>query len=339
MNSISVRDGVTALTATFVGVGLFQWYARRRGLLDVPVDRSSHSIPTPRSGGVGIAVGVLVAVVLNIDDFEQSFLVAMFFGLTAMLGFVDDVRGMEPLEKLAALLFLALPLAVLWPWDHVRGIPFAGDLALEVYVAVPCTIVCLATYPNAFNFMDGIDGIASLTAVVTGGVFALAGVLHDDPALARWGAVAAGASLGFLPWNFPKARIFMGDAGSLPLGFLLVVCAGFASRSNAIPLPACILLLGPFLFDVAFTLFRRWREKKKIGEAHKEHLYQRLSRVWGSHAKVSLLYGGFSVVTGALALQYAAMSDLGKLLSLTLPLASMLGFAALVLRAEREKGR
>jgi UDP-N-acetylmuramyl pentapeptide phosphotransferase/UDP-N-acetylglucosamine-1-phosphate transferase len=200
-------------------------------------------------------------------------------------------------------------------------------------------ILCVTLYPNAFNFMDGINGIAALTAAVTGTVFAIAGVRSGDPASARWGAVAAGASLGFLPWNFPKARIFMGDAGSVPLGFLLILCAVMSSKSGALPFPASILLLGPFMFDVTFTLIRRWREGKTIGEAHKEHLYQRLSRVWGSHAKVSLLYAAFSVATGILALAYASLSDLGKVLSLALPLAAMLGFAALVLRAEREKGR
>jgi UDP-N-acetylmuramyl pentapeptide phosphotransferase/UDP-N-acetylglucosamine-1-phosphate transferase len=348
VNSISLRVGVTALATTFVAVGLFQWYARHRRLLDVPNERSSHTTPTPRSGGVGIAVGVLVAVLMlqrhDFEEpwrqFEEPWVVAGLFGVTAMVGFVDDVRGMKALEKFVALISLSFPLALVWRWEVVRGVPFLGDLVLfgGIATVVP-TVLCLALYSNAFNFMDGINGIASLTAAVTGAVFAVAGVSHGDPTLARWGAVAAGASLGFLPWNFPKARVFMGDAGSLPLGLLLIVCAGMAAQSNALPLPASILLLGPFLFDVTFTLIRRVIENKTIGAPHKEHLYQRLSRVWHSHAKVSLLYAGFSCVTGALALAYASMSDVGKLLSLVLPTAAMLGFAALVLRAERVKGR
>lgn len=339
MNSISLRDGLTALVATFVCVGVFQWYARRRNLVDVPVERSSHTAPTPSSGGVGIAAGVLTAVAVQASDFDGwSFAIALLFGLAAMAGFVDDVRGMNARQKLAVLVSLSMPLAAFCARDQVGGVPFVGKVELGSWGGFAGALLCLTLYPNAFNFMDGIDGIAALTGVVTGTAFAVAGYWHGDLFLAQWGAVAAGASLGFLPWNFPRARIFMGDAGSLPLGLLLILCAMKASTSNALPLPASILLLGPFLFDVTFTLFRRWREGKTIGEAHKEHLYQRLSRLWGSHAKVSLLYATLSLVTGGLALTYASMSDAGKLLSLVVPLAAMLGFAALVLRAERRKG-
>ena len=153
------------------------------------------------------------------------------------------------------------------------------------------------------------------------------------------GALAlAGALVGFLWFNLNPALIFMGDAGSLPLGMALATCAVMANASGSLAFPASVLLLGPFLFDVAFTLVRRATGGRKIGAPHKEHLYQRLSRVWGSHAKVSLLYAGFSVVTGCLALCYGGLTELGKLLSLTLPVAAMLGFAAFVLRAERVKG-
>jgi UDP-N-acetylmuramyl pentapeptide phosphotransferase/UDP-N-acetylglucosamine-1-phosphate transferase len=341
LSSAALRIGLTTLATTLVAVGLFLWYARKRRFVDVPNERSSHTTPTPRSGGVGIAVGALAAVALHARDFEDGYLkiVALMFAVTALVGFVDDLRGMDPIEKLIALVFIALPFSFLYRLDVVRDVPFAGDLEFPAWAAFAGALVCLSLYPSAFNFMDGVDGIASLTAAVSGAAFVVAGREHGDRSLALWGAVAVGASLGFLPWNFPKARIFMGDAGSLPLGFLLILCAGMAARSDALPLPASILLLGPFVFDVAFTLVRRTSQGKRLGEAHKEHLYQRLSRVWGSHAKVSLLYAGFSVVTGALALAYAGMSEWGKLLSLAVPTLTMLGFAALVLRWERAGGR
>jgi UDP-N-acetylmuramyl pentapeptide phosphotransferase/UDP-N-acetylglucosamine-1-phosphate transferase len=250
------------------------------------------------------------------------------------VGLWDDLRGLRPLVKLALFLVAALIAAHDDRVLVVRELPFAGDLAVG-RLGWLLTLFWLACYPQAFNFMDGLNGIAGLSALVSLVTFAVAG-REQTTTIA---AVAAAAVLGFLPWNFPKARIFLGDAGSLPLGLLLAWLAVRANATGTLSFPASILLLGPFIFDVAFTLFRRWREGKTIGEAHKEHLYQRLSRVWGSHAKVSLLYAGFSVVTGILALAYGSMSDLGKLLSLVLPLAAMLGFAAFVLRAEREKGR
>ncbi len=322
---------------SFAAVAAVLAYARRRRLLDVPNERSSHSTPTPRSGGLGIVVAVLVTIVLRNEVFAESWEPVIAFAMAALVGFFDDVSPMRPLLKFVLMLVAAhfgLQQALL----VVHGVPFAGDLQFRMLAGGFATWACLGLYPNAFNFMDGIDGIAALTAVVSAAVFATAGVSRGDETLAAWGALLVGASLGFLPWNFPKARIFMGDAGSLPLGLMLVWCAIRANSTGALPFPASILLLGPFLFDVTFTLFRRWREGKTIGEAHKEHLYQRLSRLWGSHAKVSLLYATLSAVTGGLALAYASMSDAGKLLSLVVPLAAMLGFAALVLRAERRKG-
>jgi Fuc2NAc and GlcNAc transferase len=332
---------VTAAIAcgtSFAAVASFLAYARRRRLLDVPNERSSHSTPTPRSGGLGIVVAVLVTIVLRSGDFAEGWEPVIAFAIAALVGFLDDVAPMRPLLKFVLLLGAA-HFGLQQVLHVVHAVPFVGGLEFPMFAAILATWTCLALYPNAFNFMDGIDGIAALTVVVSAAVFAVAGVEHGDGVLAAWGALLAGSALGFLPWNFPKARIFMGDAGSLPLGLLLVWCSVRANWSGALPFPASILLLGPFLFDVAFTLVRRAIERKVIGEAHKEHLYQRLSRVWGSHAKVSLLYAGFSAATGALALSYASMPELGKLLSLALPLAAMLGFAALVLRAEREKGR
>jgi UDP-N-acetylmuramyl pentapeptide phosphotransferase/UDP-N-acetylglucosamine-1-phosphate transferase len=183
--------------------------------------------------------------------------------------------------------------------------------------------------------MDGINGIASLTAIVSAGVFAVAGERSGDRVLLAASVATGLAALGFLPLNFPRARIFMGDAGSLPLGLLLACCAVRANASGALSFPASVLLLGPFLFDVAYTLVQRRREGKVIGQAHKEHLYQRLQRAFGgSHAKSALVYAGLAAATGALALVYDDLSELGKVLCLSAPTASMLGFAALVRRAE-----
>ena len=338
---MTVRDVlVTAAIAcgtSFAAVAMVLAYARRRRLLDVPNERSSHSTPTPRSGGLGIVVAVLVTIVLRNADFAECWEAVFAFAIAALVGFLDDVSPMRPLVKFVLLLGAA-HFGLQHVLQVVHAVPFAGDLRFPTLAAIFATWGCLALYPNAFNFMDGIDGIAALTAAVSAAVYTIAGVQHGDGALGAWGALLAGVSLGFLPWNFPKARIFMGDAGSLPLGLLLVWCAVRANATGAMAFPASVLLLGPFLFDVAFTLVRRAVERKRFGEAHRDHLYQRLSRLWGSHARVSLLYASFAAVTGSLALAYGSMGDAGKLLSLVVPLAAMLGFAALVLRAERRKG-
>jgi Fuc2NAc and GlcNAc transferase len=326
---------VAALAMSLVATAIMRAYARRRGLVDVPNDRSSHVTPTPRGGGLAMVTALALAVLLHGRLSDDALMYAL--AIVGVIGFLDDARGMPAWLKMAAIVYAATNVARVAVVTIAYDVPFAGAVDLGIF-AWALTVAWVASYANAFNFMDGIDGIASLTAALSAAAFAIAGADRGDPMLAGWAAAACGASLGFLPWNFPKARIFMGDAGSLPLGVLLAWCAVRANASRALPFPASMLLLGPFLFDVTFTLVRRAREGKKIGEPHKEHLYQRLSRVWGSHAKVSLLYAGFSVVTGTLALAYASMSDTGKLLSLAVPLATMLGFAALVLRAERRKG-
>lgn len=325
-----------AVAISFAGTWIVRAYARRRGLVDVPNERSSHVTPTPRVGGLAIVTALVLGALFHGRVWSDAPMFAL--GIAAIMGFLDDARGMPASLKMAAIVFAAATVARASVVTVAYDVPFAGAVDLGI-LAWLLTVAWIASYANAFNFMDGIDGIASLTGTVSAGVFAAAGVHRGDAVLVGWAAAACGASLGFVPWNFPRARIFMGDAGSLPLGVLLAWCAVHANASGAMAFPASILLLGPFLFDVTFTLIRRTAQRKRFGEAHKEHLYQRLSRVWGSHAKVSLLYAGFSVITGALALSYASMGDTAKLLSLTLPLVAMLGFARSVRAAEDRKAR
>jgi UDP-N-acetylmuramyl pentapeptide phosphotransferase/UDP-N-acetylglucosamine-1-phosphate transferase len=324
------------VVGAFVATLLFLVWARRRKHLALPNERSSHVVPTPSSGGVGIVTGVLVGLghwtLMGADaDPHAAVIPSVLIAFT--VGLVDDRRALRPRVKMALLLVAAVAAAIVGRVEVVRGVPFVGDLDLA-WAAWPLTVFWLACYPNAFNFMDGLNGIASLTAIVSSAVFVDAAARQDDAVL----FATALATLGFLPLNFPKARIFMGDAGSLPLGLLLAFCAVRANHTGALSFPASVLLLGPFLFDVVFTLIRRKREGKVIGEAHKEHLYQRLSRACGgSHAKSALVYAGLSAATGYLALTYDSRSEAGKLLSLIGPVAAMLAFAALVLAAERRK--
>ncbi len=341
MSASDVAAPWVALLGAFVGTGLVGIVARRR-LVDVPNERSSHTVPTPRSGGIAITAAIVAALLVGRPFGWVSWSIATFSTVACLLGLRDDVSALRPRTKMALLLVAAALAAMPEQVKCAAAVPFVGDVHLSLLVW-PLTLFWLAGYANAFNFMDGLNGMASLTAFVSATFFCFASMgdqfgRHGDDSLGEVAAVTSIAALGFLPWNFPKARIFMGDAGSLPLGLLLAWCAVRANATGALPFPASVLLLGPFLFDVTFTLVRRAIEGKTIGAAHREHLYQRLSRVWGSHAKVSLLYAGFSVVTGSLALAYAGLSDTGRLLSLVLPLAAMLGFASFVLRAERKKG-
>ena len=333
--------GAVTVLLAFLGTRAALALARRRRLLDHPNERSSHTEPTPRGGGLGMVAAVTVGLGVHALVLSWQQALALLPVLPAVLGAAlvgwrDDLAGLPPLRKMVWL--AAASAFALWhgPLEAVT-VPWVGEVELA-WLAVPLSVFWLAGFANAFNFMDGVDGIAAATAAVSGAAFAVAGVRGGVTEVAVLGSLTSAAALGFLPWNFPRARIFMGDVGSLPLGLLLAATALSAARHGAMAFPASVLLLGPFVFDTAFTLARRAARGARIGEAHREHLYQRLSRLCGSHPPVTLTYALFSVVTGSLAVLYGNLGELGQGLSLVLPLGAMLGFAGAVLWAERRMG-
>jgi UDP-N-acetylmuramyl pentapeptide phosphotransferase/UDP-N-acetylglucosamine-1-phosphate transferase len=322
-----------AAVLSFAGVRAALAFATSKALLDHPTERSSHTVPTPRGGGLGIVAAIALCAVgagAYLGDLVVA-AAALPVVLVCGVGFADDRSAMRPFPKMLLVLGAA---ATALPFATVREVevPFAGTVALGP-LALPLSLFWVACFANAFNFMDGINGISGLTALVSGLAFAAAGFLADDVRIAVLGAVTAGAAAGFLPWNFPAARIFMGDSGSLPLGMLLAILAAGAAEpasshaAPTLPFPASVLLLGPYLFDVTLTLVRRAREGKPLGQAHKEHLYQRLARRLGGHAPSALVFAGLAAATSVLALLYGGLGDLGRLVSLLTPLACLLASA------------
>ncbi len=338
----SALAGVAAVTlVSFVGTGWALRLARRRSILAHPNERSSHSAPTPSGGGLGLGLTAVLGLALaglatEYMGGERALLwAALPVALACWVGWRDDVRPLPPLAKLAVLTVAAGTLVALRRFDAVE-IPGLGSVGFGV-LTLPLMLFWLAGFTNAFNFMDGIDGIAGLTAAVSGLVYAASGMASDVSAVVALGVIIAGSAVGFLPWNFPRARIFMGDAGSLVLGLLLAFTAVVADVAGSLSFPASVLLLGPFIFDTSITLVRRAIRGERVWRAHREHLYQRLARIWGAHAPVSLLYAAFSVACGVLALAYDGLGTSGRLLSLGGPLAAMLAFAALVLVIDRRR--
>lgn len=267
---------LVASVVTGATVALLLPLLRRRQVMDVPNARSSHAVPVPRGGGVGVVAGVFAAVlVATLSGMPIPWTVVAVVLAMACVGFVDDLVGLSSKVRFAAQVVAGLVVAA---WLVVDS-PAARWPAIA-FIAV--VVVGFAAFVNAFNFMDGINGISALTGVVAGGWFAWVGHDLDLTVLTVLGASTAGACLGFLPWNAPQARVFLGDTGSYALGALIVSLALYAWAQGAEILTCCAPLL-VYLADTAWALVQRARRGEALAEAHRGHVYQRLVDSGWSH--------------------------------------------------------
>jgi Fuc2NAc and GlcNAc transferase len=279
------------LLVAFPLTGLMRRISLAGGLLDVPNERSSHATPTPRGGGVAIVISSLGAwcVLWGLHALDFDLFMALSVGglAVAIVGLIDDRRPLRTSVRLVVHIAAAV-WAVSWlgklPLAGIAGMPFVTARAVQV-VAVLGIVWML----NLFNFMDGIDGIAASEAIfwawggawlqlLTGGYYGTATT-----------ALALGsACLGFLMWNWPPAKIFMGDVGSGYLGYVIAVMALAATRTTPSALWVWLILGGVFFVDATVTLIRRTVRGERVFEAHRRHAYQWLARKWGSHRRVTI---------------------------------------------------
>lgn len=250
----------------------------RRRLLDQPNERSSHTLPTPRGGGIAVVAAVLLVWLgltgLGLLPKPLLLVPAAALGLAAV-SWLDDLHGLSPLARLLTqFAAVAFGLEALPPGGVFQGwLPQVIDDAAVALVWL--------WFVNLFNFMDGIDGIAGSEAAAVGiGLV----VIASAPETALLPAAIAGAAVGFLVWNWAPAKIFMGDVGSVPLGFLLgFLLLGAAARGAWLP---ALILPGYFLADATITLLRRLARGEKVWEAHRSHFYQQAVQAGLSHAAV-----------------------------------------------------
>lgn len=295
---VSLFVAVAAAALSFMGTGLLRRYALSRGVLDVPNARSSHSIPTPRGGGVAIVGAFLAGTALfwALRRIHTPHPVALLGAgaIVAVVGFIDDHNHIAARWRLLAH-FAAAAWALAWlgglPPLHVGGalqdLGIAGDLLAAI---------ALVWLLNLYNFMDGIDGIAGIEAVsACVGAVVIYAVSRDTTNAWYPAALLAAATLGFLIWNFPPAKIFMGDAGSGFLGITLGVLALDAAVRRPEWLWSWIILLGAFVVDATVTLFFRISRGEKLYEAHRSHAYQHAAQRYGSHRRVTLAVGSINV--------------------------------------------
>jgi UDP-N-acetylmuramyl pentapeptide phosphotransferase/UDP-N-acetylglucosamine-1-phosphate transferase len=303
--------------------------ARARGLLDVPNHRSSHSVATPRIGGIALVAAVVFGT-LGCDLFgaalgpraKGAVTLAVAMGI---LGLIDDIRPLPALLRLvmqssiAVVALMVLGAATL-PW-------------LPAWLAAAVTVFWMVSLTNAFNFMDGVDGIAGAQAVVAGIGWAAVAAIAGWRDTACLGLLVAAAAGGFLLYNWQPARVFMGDAGSAFLGFLFAALP-LTAPSGVILSPCyAVLLMWPFLFDTGFTLLRRLRRRENILSAHRSHLYQRLALTGKSHRDVALFYAGLASLGVVAAVLLAAAHQVTSVaLTGAIPLAALWLWHAVTVR-------
>lgn len=255
----------------------------RQHAMDLPNLRSSHAVPTPRGGGVAVVLAIgcgAVVALLSHEPVAWGVVIAAF--AFCVLGLVDDKWGLDVAKRLGVQVILGGCLAL---WLLLDGATLRGA---SLVLAVPLAALWVVGFTNAFNFMDGINGISALNAVLACGWFCYVGFSWDLAEVTVVAAAVGGASAGFLPWNAPRARVFLGDAGSYALG-ATHAGIGMMALVGGVPVAAVVAPFIIYLADTAWTLARRLARRGAWREAHREHVYQRLVDGGASHIKVSLL--------------------------------------------------
>ncbi len=267
MRAMLALAPLAAFFAAMLAARLLLTPAGRRIAPDAPNERSLHDKPVPRTGGIAIVAGVAVAVALAQPGVAVTLGAAL---VLAVVSFADDVYGLPTLARLAAQLAAAAAVV-------------AFELGYSEPVLFAILLVAITWYANLYNFMDGSDGLAGGMAAIGFGAYALAAHLEGAQPFAALCASIAAASVAFLVFNFHPARMFMGDVGSVPLGFLAGALGVFGWSRGHWPIWFPLLVFAPFVCDASLTLLRRLLRRERVWQAHKEHYYQRLVRMGFGH--------------------------------------------------------
>ena len=271
---------VTMLITTFLVYGKVG-----KKIQDIPNDRSLHSEPVPRVGGVALMAGIFSAWALMI--MSLTWWVVLPTVLVFMVSLLDDMRGLPVSKRLLAHTLAAIVLVV------------GSGMAAQNIVTAMAVLFCVIWMTNLYNFMDGSDGLAGGMAVFGFTAYGLAALMHGDDTGAMLNFSISAAALGFLYYNFHPAQVFMGDAGSIPLGFLAATMGLWGWQEGHWPWWFPGFVFSPFIVDATVTLLKRTLRREKIQHAHRDHYYQRLIRIGWGHRNTALLAYALMFAAGA----------------------------------------
>lgn len=291
---------IAAASGLFVALALKPLIAwlKRRAVWDIPNERSSHSEITPRGGGIVVSGAILLGLVAwSLIEQGGTILLAPGMAMLAIISWLDDRRGGLPAGfRLSAQLVAVGFVFMLLP----PGFGSITNGLLPYGLELLALFLAWVWFTNLFNFMDGINGITAVEMVAVGLGSALVFAVHRNGTLEFIGLVVAAAGLGFLPWNWGKAKIFLGDVGSVPVGYLLGGMLLFLALEGA--WAAALILPMYYWMDATVTLLRRLLRGEKVWQAHRSHFYQQGARKLGSHAAVSLRIAGLNIILIGLSL-------------------------------------
>lgn len=287
---------IIALLSSIILTWLVKLFLAKKKIIDIPNERSSHSIPTPRGGGIAIVivwfVGLFALFIFN--KIEHNLFYALVSGLIlVIIGILDDIFDLKPIIRIAGQVT-----------SSILALVFIGGLNIfdlgfyQIHYLWPLTLFALIGiiwFINLYNFLDGIDGYAGMQGIFISLAFFF--FTSSDYYL-----LLAAATIGFLVWNWQPAKIFMGDVGSTLLGFNFAVFAIYEQNTNHIPLIIFLIISALFWFDATFTLIRRFMKKEKLSQAHKKHAYQRVVQSGYSHQKTVIFALGINLILFSLAL-------------------------------------
>ena len=281
---------------TLLFTGYMRHYALKKNIIDNPNERSSHSVPTPRGGGVAVVGSYLLALAVLMYsqqlELHTGFTLMAAGFVIALLGFLDDHGHINSMLRLAIHFFVAISVVV--SLGGFGEVTIFNGVQLG-FIANIIAVLFLVWLLNLYNFMDGINGIASVEAITATVSMAILYLLLSISLNSEILWLLAACVCGFLLWNFPKAKIFMGDACSGFLGLTLGILALIALKENLALFCAWIICLGVFVVDATYTLIKRVLDGYKMYDAHRSHSYQILSRKWGSHTPVTLVVASINL--------------------------------------------
>jgi UDP-GlcNAc:undecaprenyl-phosphate GlcNAc-1-phosphate transferase len=315
-------------------------------VMDTPNARKAHANPTPKGGGVGVVAAFLLGISVLYGTATFARLADPYFrgvilasAAIAIVAFMDDVREWPFTVKLAAQVLAALVAVGSGLYVSAFRLPWIGAVELG-WVGMAVTVAWILFATNAMNFIDGLNGLAAGTALVAAGFLAFIAAGQQGWFVYFAALLLAAGLAGFLPFNFPRARIFMGDVGSQFCGFVLAVLGVAAARFGAVEMSFLLvpMLLSGVLFDVAFTLVRRALAGQRVTEAHRGHLYQVAQRAGVDARLIAVLHWGFAALGGGVALAFVhASSGLKPLLPLLLLAPQLIWLGYVAARARRAR--